>query len=190
MNKDTLRKIYLEKRKNLNPEELELKNRRIQHHLFKGIDFNNQKIIHTFLPIHKNKEINIWPILSHLRENFKDIKIIISKSDFQTFEMTHYIYKEDTILLENKLGIPEPHQGEIYLNFNFDIILIPLVIFDLQGHRVGYGKGFYDRFLSNCSSEAIKVGLSLFDPVSKIQDTDEHDISLDHCATPDFFYTF
>ncbi|CAN5182200.1 5-formyltetrahydrofolate cyclo-ligase [soil metagenome] len=190
MNKESIKKIYLEKRKRLSPEELEFKNKKIQYQLFQGIDFSTKQIVHTFLPIQKSNEINIWPIITYIRGNFKDIKIIISKSDFKTLEMTHYLYKENTILLENDFGIPEPHQGEIYLKSEFDIILIPLVAFDLQGHRVGYGKGFYDRFLITCNPETIKVGLSLFDPVPKIMDLNEHDIGLDHCATPESFYTF
>ena len=190
MNKDALRKIYLEKRKKINPEELRNRNKKIENQLFQNIDFSKQKFLHTFLPIQKNNEINIWPIISHLRTNFKNINIIISKSDFKTLEMTHYLYKEDTILLENILGIPEPHQGEIYPHLNFDVILIPLLVFDLQGHRVGYGKGFYDRFLASCDPEALKIGLSQFEPVRQIYDLNEHDIRLDHCATPEFFYTF
>jgi 5-formyltetrahydrofolate cyclo-ligase len=190
MNKDSLRKIYLDKRQRLSSEELDLRNKKIHHQLFQSIDFSTKNIVHTFLPIQKNNEINIWPIITSLRENFNNIKIIISKSDFKTLGMTHYLYKEDTILLENNLGIPEPHQGEIYSNSEFDIILIPLVVFDLEGHRVGYGKGFYDRFLSTCKPGTLKVGLALFEPVIKINDLNEHDIGLDHCVIPDHFYTF
>jgi 5-formyltetrahydrofolate cyclo-ligase len=189
MNKESVRKIYLEHRKKLSPRDLDIKNNKIQHHLFKGIDFSRYRFVHTFLPIQKNNEINIWPILSHLKKNF-NVTIIISKSDFKSFEMEHYLLNEKTVLENNNIGIPEPINGELYLNNTFDVILIPLVAFDLQGHRVGYGKGFYDRFLGKCSSDALKVGLSLFEPVIEIEGINEHDISLDFCATPQSFYSF
>lgn len=190
MNKAVLRKFYLEKRSKLTAEELQSKNKKISDQLFKGFDFSKFSVIHTFLPIQKNNEINIWPLLVKIRAINKEAKIIISKSNFDTFEMEHFIYKEETILVENKYGIPEPYQGDLYDHSNFDIVLIPLVAFDLRGHRVGYGKGFYDRFLSKCPPEIIKTGLSLFEPVSNIDDINENDIAMDYCATPDSFYSF
>lgn len=190
MNKNSLRKIYLEKRKRLDPKELFKKNEQITKNLFSNIHFNDYKLVHTFLPILKNNEINIWPILSELRKNYGHIKIIISKSDFSVMEMKHFLYHENIILLENQYGIPEPDGAEEYFNNDFDLILIPLVIFDIYGNRVGYGKGFYDRFLSNVSPTSAKVGLSLYEPVSEIEDIHENDVRLDFCVTPDNFYSF
>jgi len=65
-----------------------------------------------------------------------------------------------------------------------DAVLIPLLAFDNQGFRVGYGGGFYDRFLPACRPEALKVGLSFFDPVDVIEDKDQYDIPMDYCVTP------
>ena len=64
------------------------------------------------------------------------------------------------------------------------------MIFDHQGHRVGYGKGHYDRFLGECNRDTLKVGLSFFDPVSKIEDIDTNDIALDYAVTPRETYAF
>ena len=64
------------------------------------------------------------------------------------------------------------------------------MIFDHQGHRVGYGKGYYDRFLGECNRYTLKVGLSFFDPVSKIEDIDTNDIALDYAVTPRETYAF
>ncbi|MDQ3392939.1 MAG: 5-formyltetrahydrofolate cyclo-ligase [Bacteroidota bacterium] len=190
MNKNILRKIYLEKRKQLKQEELLKKNEQILTNLFNNINFKNYNVIHTFLPILKNNEINIWSFLMEVRKNYNFMKIVISKSDFELTEMKHFLYREDTILVENQYGIPEPDGGEEYHNNNFDLVFVPLVIFDLNGNRVGYGKGFYDRFLSKIPLQAIKVGLSLFEPVPEIDGFHENDIPLDYCATPDHFYAF
>ena len=71
-----------------------------------------------------------------------------------------------------------------------DVIFIPLLGFDKQGNRVGYGKGYYDRFLHQCKPEALKIGLSFFEAeTTLIQDTTEHDVPLDVCVTPTQVYS-
>ena len=70
------------------------------------------------------------------------------------------------------------------------MVFVPLLVFDQQGHRVGYGMGYYDRFLVQCSETTLKVGLSFFDPVSKIEDIKTHDIALDFALTPEGIFTF
>ena len=71
-----------------------------------------------------------------------------------------------------------------------DVIFIPLIIFDLLGHRVGYGKGYYDRFLQTVNSNSLKIGLSLFEPIDKISDRNNYDVSMDICVTPTKVYNF
>jgi 5-formyltetrahydrofolate cyclo-ligase len=61
---------------------------------------------------------------------------------------------------------------------------MPLLIFDKQGNRVGYGKGFYDRFLQKCSPNALKVGICLEKPIEQIEDLNEFDVKMDVCITP------
>jgi 5-formyltetrahydrofolate cyclo-ligase len=63
-------------------------------------------------------------------------------------------------------------------------VVVPLLSFDKRGHRVGYGKGFYDRFLSECSRDCIKIGLSFFAPVEVIDDVNRHDVTLDLFVMP------
>ena len=72
-----------------------------------------------------------------------------------------------------------------------DVVFIPLLAFDQKGHRVGYGKGFYDTFLARCRPRTLKVGLSLFEPeLGNIEDVHEKDIALDYGVTPNKVYTF
>ena len=73
---------------------------------------------------------------------------------------------------------------------DLDLIFVPLLICDEQGFRVGYGKGFYDKFLAQCKSDAITLGFNYFSPIDKIQDTDEYDIPLNYCITPEHIYEF
>ena len=64
------------------------------------------------------------------------------------------------------------------------MVLVPLLCFDRSGHRVGYGKGYYDRFLRKCRADCKKIGLSMFDPVDEITDAGESDVRLDLVITP------
>jgi 5-formyltetrahydrofolate cyclo-ligase len=64
------------------------------------------------------------------------------------------------------------------------VVFVPLLAFDKKGHRVGYGKGFYDRFLSDCKPETIKIGLSFFEAEESISAILPSDIRLDFCVTP------
>lgn len=69
-----------------------------------------------------------------------------------------------------------------------DIVFIPLLIFDKEYNRVGYGYGFYDKFLINCRVDVIKIGLSLLEPISRIIDINMDDIPLDIVVTPNKIY--
>jgi 5-formyltetrahydrofolate cyclo-ligase len=73
---------------------------------------------------------------------------------------------------------------------NIDVIVVPLLCFDKAGHRVGFGKGYYDRFLNRCSKKVKTIGLSYFEPVEKITDVEFTDVALDVVITPKKVYRF
>lgn len=143
---------------------------------------------HVFLPISEQKEVNTEFIL-HLLSG-KDKEIIISKSDFKTREMTHFLLTDNTKIKKNQYNIPEPVDGLEIPASKIDVVFVPLLAFDKTGHRAGYGKGFYDKFLKDCRPETIKIGLSLFEAEEKIEDVYENDVKLDYCVTPNEIYRF
>ncbi|TRX40489.1 5-formyltetrahydrofolate cyclo-ligase [Flavobacterium restrictum] len=143
---------------------------------------------HIFLPITEHKEVNTEFIL-HLLSG-KDKEIVISKSDFETREMTHFLVMDNTKIKKNQYHIPEPIDGLEVPTRKIEVVFVPLLAFDKTGHRVGYGKGFYDKFLSSCPPETIKIGLSCFEAEVKIEDVLENDIQLDYCVTPNAIYRF
>jgi len=71
-----------------------------------------------------------------------------------------------------------------------DMVLVPLLCFDRQGHRVGYNKGFYDKFLKRCRPDCLKIGLGYFPPEAAIDDISSFDVKLDHCITPESIFDF
>lgn len=143
---------------------------------------------HIFLPITEHKEVNTEFIL-HLLSG-KDKEIIISKSDFETREMTHFLLTDNTKIKKNEYNIPEPVDGIEVPSKKIDVVFVPLLAFDKTGHRAGYGKGFYDKFLTDCKPETIKIGLSFFEAEEQIKDVFENDVKLDYCVTPDRVYEF
>ena len=104
--------------------------------------------------------------------------------------MIHFLLTDNTKIKKNRYNIPEPIDGIVISNDKIDVVFIPLLGFDKAGNRVGYGKGFYDRFLADCKPETIKIGLSFFEAEDKITDIYENDIKLDYCVTPETIYTF
>lgn len=187
MFKKEIRKKYKDLRAAITTDLLEDKAIEIANNLLKlpVWEYTNY---HVFLPIEKLKEINTEYIIQIL--SGKDKNIIISKSDFESGEMTHFLLNDSTKLVLNSYGIPEPVNGIKISEIDIEVIFIPLLAFDKQGNRVGYGKGFYDKFLSKCSSKTIKIGLSFFEAENQIEDVYEGDIKLDYCITPEKTYTF
>jgi len=158
---------------------------------FKEISLKDIRYIHTFLPILHQREPNTFLVIEYLRTVWPDIKIIVPRSDLQTNLMTHHVLWPNQELTRNRWGIIEPHESdEVIEEELIDLILLPLLAFDKKGGRVGYGKGYYDRFLNLCKDNAQKVGLSLFGPVDRIIDIQPHDVPLDRCITPDKIWEF
>lgn len=142
---------------------------------------------HLFLSIEEQKEVNTDYILSIL--SGKDKNVVISKSDFETGAMTHFLLTDNTKIKKNTYNIPEPVDGIVIASNTIEVVFIPLLGFDEAGNRVGYGKGFYDRFLADCKPETIKIGLSFFEAEDLITDVYESDVTLDYCVTPKTIYT-
>ena len=187
MFKKELRKKYKDLRQQLTSLEIEEMSLDIANNLLK-LNIWNKTYFHLFLTIEEQKEINTEFIL-HILQG-KDKEIVISKSDFSSLEMIHYLLTDNTKFQKNEYNIPEPIDGLEVPVSKIDVVFVPLLAFDIKGNRVGYGKGFYDKFLANCKSETIKIGLSFFEAETQIEDFSENDIRLDFCITPEKIYAF
>jgi 5-formyltetrahydrofolate cyclo-ligase len=187
MNKSALRTKYKELRQQLTEDTLVDKSLSIANRTLQ-LDVWDKTYYHLFLTIEEQKEINTEFVLQILAG--KDKEIVVSKSDFDTFEMTHFLLTDNTKFRNNSYNIPEPINGlEVPVN-KIEVVFVPLLAFDLNGNRVGYGKGFYDKFLFKCNPDVIKIGLSFFEAEEEILDATNDDVRLDFCVTPDKIYTF
>ncbi len=175
MKKAELRKIYKKKRKALNEDQIRLKSLDLLQQLKETTIFKHQTF-HIFLPIKEQNEVFTWFFIAFLR--MKEKTIVISKSDFKTMTLEHFIFNQDTVLKENHYGIPEPIEAQRITPKKIDVVFVPLLISDRKNNRVGYGKGFYDRFLAECGEDVQTIGLNFFEPIEKIEDSDKFDIPL------------
>jgi len=190
MTKAEIRKLYLQKRLTLSEDEYEKLNKKIADNFFDKLDLSHTKILHTFLPIEKTREPDTWDIINRILKKHPHIRIAIPRINNQTSILEHFYYEDEKQLEKNTWGIPEPKQGIPTPIDKIDAVLVPLLAFDTQGHRIGYGRGFYDKFLNQCSPSIKKIGLSFFPPLEKIADINPNDQLLTHVVTPEYVLTF
>ena len=181
MKKQELRALYKQKRKDLT--EIQIKG--LQENIYQQIynlDLSTFKNVHLFLSMPKFKEIDTAPLITWFRN--KNKRIVVSKCNFKDNTLSHFYLEENTVLSLNKFGVLEPVAAELVEENKLDLIFIPMLISDDKKFRVGYGKGFYDRFLSNCRKDAKFIGLNFFPPITAIEDKNEFDIPLHQVIYP------
>lgn len=187
MNKKELRQKYKGKRQELSDTEIDDLSLAIANKVL-TLPIWEKTYFHIFLPITEQKEVNTEFVL-HLLSG-KDKEIVVSKSDFETRRMTHFLLTDNTKIKKNQYNIPEPIDGLEVPTNKIDVVFIPLLAYDKTGHRAGYGKGFYDKFLTECKPETIKIGLSFFEAEELIDDVFKNDMRLNYCVTPNKIYNF
>lgn len=181
MDKSTLREFYKEKRKTLSPGELERLSEVIVEQTLTHFQLDG-KIVSLFLPIERQREINtylLWERALNLGAT-----VAVPKTNFETLEMRHYLFEQTDQLELNERGIPEPKKGKVIAADRFDFVFVPLLAVDKFGNRVGYGRGFYDRFLRKCAPGCQFIGLHYFDLEEKIEDVLPTDVKLNAVVTP------
>lgn len=190
MRKSELRKVYLEKRRALSPGEVARMSSRIAERFFNEVDLAAIKTLHTFIRIAKFNEFDTSMIYYRIWHERRGIATCAPLTDRETGELDARYFDEETVLAENAWGIREPVGTEKADPEEIDLVIVPLLCFDESGQRVGYGKGYYDRFLARCRPDCLKIGVSLFPPVAAIDDTHGSDVPLDLCITPDHTFRF
>lgn len=191
MKKEDIRVLYKEKRATLS---LNLKSKMDDLLLiqFQQLAIDIPSLIMTYSPIKELNEFDpqiitdycyfknpgqhlFYPVMMERKKHPQIISVIVD---------------DDTIFKTNKYGIEEPVEGIDMIPTEIDLIIVPLLCFDKKGNRVGYGKGYYDRFLKQCRKDCIKIGFSYFDPVEQVDDINKFDVKLDYGITPDTIYQF
>ena len=175
MLKSKLRKEILKIRQRFNTKNIQINFNQIIKILKK--EKMTKKIIGGYYPV--NFEVDDLEILKKFEKNKFNISLPVIKKNFQ---MDFYKWSFSDSLRINKYGIPEPEVKNIVYP---DIILVPLVAFDKNLNRLGYGGGYYDRLIVKLSKKKkiIKIGLAL--SVQKIDKVpvNVYDQKLDYIIT-------
>lgn len=187
MLKSEIRALYKSKRKDLSPYDIARISSQVQALVMNSLPFQG-KYISLFLPIEQQFEINTYGLLEDivLKGGFP----VLSKSNFSEHSLSLYLYEGSSQLELSSYGIPEPKFGRLVPESKLDYVFVPLLAVDQKGHRVGYGKGFYDRLLAQCKPNCLFIGLSLFDEFIEITDLHGDDVPLHLCFTPNGRYDF
>lgn len=181
MKKEELRRLYKLKRKELPVDIIQQYQESIYKQVFQ-LEFSSIKNIHIFLSMENMKEIDTFPIIHFFRKKQK--KIIVSKCNFENNTLSHFLLEENTVLKTNKFGVPEPVNAKEINIKEIDLVFVPMLISDEKKYRVGYGKGFYDRFLSDCKPSIKTIGINFFKPIKKIEDIHKFDVALNQIIYP------
>lgn len=179
----------MEKRLNLSPSERSMLDdlMLIQ---FQTVDLPFLESLLSYWPIEENNEPNTHLFTEFLRFRNPELKICYPVVDFSTTTMIAAATDIDTPFEKKTLNIYEPVSDDIVPSGDIDMVIVPLLAFDQQGYRIGYGKGYYDKYLSNCREDCIKAGFCYFAPIESMDNRHEFDVPLDLCITPQNVYVF
>lgn len=182
MNKQVLRDIFLEKRLTLTADEYQKRNAALFENVQQfTLERPELRHCHLFMTITQKKEVDTRPILRWLNTSDKHLAYLPRVEG--KGQLSHHLYAQNTELKISKWGIPEPVGIHNIQSTVFDLVFVPLLSYDLKGNRLGYGAGFYDRFLQQTQKKCLKVGLSISPPLDNIDYTEAHDVALDYCIS-------
>lgn len=188
MTKAALRTLYKQKRSELS-HAVKDKLEDILLIQFQSLHLDIPDTVMTYSPIEAMNEYN--PILIEEYCFFKNpaASLIYPVVDKANNDLKAFAVKEDTFFDLNEYDIEEPVNGKEIYPEGVGMMIIPLLAFDESGYRVGYGKGYYDKFISRCRPDVLKVGFSFFD-AEVIDDLNSFDQKMDICITPERIYQF
>ncbi len=189
MTKQALRQLYKQKRLDLDEQTL-LKWNDLLLIQFQQLPLPPIDTLLSYWPMVHQKEPQVDLMTRYLDFLIPELITCYPRIQPSTNQMEAFQVDEETDFRTNQWGIAEPINGKIMAPKKIQLVFVPLLAFDEKGYRVGYGKGYYDRFLVKCSSNLLKIGFSHFEPVPQISDTDQFDVPLNYCITPQHIYEF
>ena len=190
MLKAEIRRTFLARRRALPEAEVQRRSTLISQQFFQQFPVAEWVWLHVFLPIPQQHEPDTWRIIHRIWAEFPQVQLAVPVVQADGQSLRHYHLTPQTVLIPNRWGIPEPAEAAEMPPSRFDAVLVPLLACDQAGHRVGYGKGFYDRFLAECRPEAQRIGLAFEAPIPQITDVLVTDEALDACVTPEQVWRF
>ena len=163
MDKTELRRRIREKKRAMTPEEIEERSRELGRKFAATEAYRKAKTIYGYMPY--NQEVRTVPMLEQALRDGKKVAVPKCYGDEMKF-----IYLDDlTKVAKGYAGIPEPIADEPVAHDETALVLMPGLAFDPQGHRIGYGGGYYDRFLPGCQHATIAAAAFDIQRVAALQ---------------------
>ena len=194
--KADLRRTALARRLALDAGEVARRSDQLRESLFHRFPVAQWQWLHLFLPLARRNEPDTWEIIRWVWGEKLPLRLATPVVQPDGTSLKHYELTPTTQLTQNRWGITEPVPDPItapeVLPALLDAVLVPLLALDEAGQRVGYGGGFYDRFLAQCRPGTPFIGLSLLNepPVRRIADVLPTDVPLTACITPGRVWRF
>ena len=190
LTKQQSRDYFLEERKKITRTEAERGSIIIATRLLEVLAESSVRYLHSFVSAVSRCEVDTLLIRNIVQTKFSQMCWVAPRIIPGTKIMQHFVWDDATTFMPNRWGIdePDPISSQPLATQLIDAVLVPLLAFDNQGYRVGYGGGYYDRFLAGCRPDALRIGVSFFEPIAAISDVNEWDIPLDLCLTPSTLY--
>ena len=172
MNKQELRKSIREQKRAMTEAQIQEKSRLLGQLFAASALYRNAKTIYGYMPY--NQEVRTVPMLEQALRDGKRVAIPKCYGDEMRF-----IFMEDLSKVEKGYaGIPEPIEDAPIADDETALVLMPGLAFDPQGHRIGYGGGFYDKFLAKEPNHPTLALCYDFQMVEYLE-TEEFDIPVD-----------
>lgn len=186
--KTELRQEYRQLRKQLSGAEVNDLSQKIAKQVGNWLDGQESLMqFHLFFPIAKFNEVNTFYLQQLLEQRGKTL--YTSQVNREEDRLDTLLLPSEAAFFLDEWGIPVPQESLRVPTTKIQVVFVPLLAYDSSGHRLGFGKGFYDKFLSSLEQSVIKVGLSFF-PAEEAIPTEPHDVPLDYCITPDRIRAF
>lgn len=182
--KAQLRAAYLKQRMALTEAERHRLNDLIMIQL-QRIDLPYAENLLNYMPLEQKGEPNTFFFSHYFRFLNPGLRIAYPVSNMKDYTIEAFYADDDTEFERRAFDLVEPLSQALAAPEDFDIIIVPMIVADEQGYRVGYGKGMYDKYLKRCRKDVFKIGFSFFPPVAKISDIHQNDIPLDVLVYPD-----
>jgi 5-formyltetrahydrofolate cyclo-ligase len=149
----------------------------------------NSRIL-SYRSMPEKNEIPMEYFEDFLMSEKKGLELCYPAIDSGDGSMEAYLDDESLEWETVSFGLKQPASGNRVDPRSVEVILLPLLTFDRSGHRLGYGKGYFDRYLVRCRPSAVKIGFSWFEPMEELPEIQSYDIPLDYCVTPEKLYVF
>ncbi len=181
MTKAEIRKTILAEREKLTPAQQQDAARAIAEHLWAQPEYLAASAVHVYLPI--RGEVDTRFIIERAWKDGKSVIVPVVRDDDP--ELHHVRYTEDSTLEIGAYGIPYPAGQDTMTAHELaaigPLVLVPVVAFNRRLYRLGYGKGFYDRFLASVPWRRFGLAYAL----QFVEDfpIEEHDVPLDAVIT-------